>query len=35
MSARIGVGEVYVTYLAEEKLYPDCLIAKFKNFSSY
>jgi len=34
MSARTGAGEVYVTRLAEEKLHPDCMIAKFKDFSS-
>ena len=34
MSARTGAGEVYVTRLAEEKLHPNCIIAKFKDFSS-
>jgi hypothetical protein len=34
MSARTGVGEVYVTRRAEERLYPNCMLAKFKDFSS-
>ena len=34
MSARTGAGEVYVTRRADEALHPDCLIAKFKDYSS-
>lgn len=34
MSARTGAGEVYVTRQAEEALHPDCLIPRFKDFSS-
>lgn len=34
MSARTGAGEVYVTRRAEEVLHPDCLIPRFKAFSS-
>ena len=34
MSAYISIGKVYVTYLVEEKLYPNYLIAKFKDFNN-
>ncbi len=34
MAAYAGPGEVYVTRRAEEALHPDCLIPKFRNFSS-
>ncbi|ORY05493.1 hypothetical protein BCR34DRAFT_590906 [Clohesyomyces aquaticus] len=34
MSAWTSAGEVYVTRRAEEALYPDCLIPRFKDFSS-
>ncbi|KAF2180178.1 hypothetical protein K469DRAFT_796305 [Zopfia rhizophila CBS 207.26] len=34
MSARTGAGEVYVIRLAEEKFHRDCMIPKFKGYSS-
>ncbi|KAF2195176.1 hypothetical protein K469DRAFT_698739 [Zopfia rhizophila CBS 207.26] len=34
MSARTGAGEVYVIRLAKEKFHRDCIIPKFKGYSS-
>ena len=34
MSAQTGPGEVYVTRLAEEAMHPDCMIPRFRGYSS-
>jgi len=34
MSARTGAGEIYVTRRAKERFYPNCIVPKFKEFSS-
>ena len=34
MSIRTGAGEIYITRRAEETLYSDCMVPKFKDFSS-